>query len=734
MPITTSRKAPVFENILVTEETFSEAIADLKSHPILAFDTETSGTKPELGDYIAGCSFSTPEKVSYYFPFHHVSPGGSEVWLLDEEGDEDPEPIYVKPGDTKREEKVAEWLAWYDGDQVFDPPHDISSVDEFPPAGELWPGNLPLKLFKQIMAIIARPNVPMVAHNTKFDILMAIWTARQWYPEAPPDKRRQWENAVLCADWHDTMVCAKNLDMDGWVGLKVIGEKIWPGANAAEKELVALMKRRGHSQKNPMYHNTRPEEAYVYACADTELCLRLCCDVQPKDVDRVGIGATYTQERKVMRTLSRMELKGIMVDTETNREQMEVCEELMVWALAQCHKIAGYEFNPNSEKQLEKAFNDCDIDIREFCQTTYYVEKLNQQKRKNNEKPVELCMRKEVLDELDHPLADAVCNYRHFSAFLSTFINPLPELSVTDGRVHTHYRQTKVVTGRFSSESPNLQNPPKRKYKLRGKRIHKKWQALNDRVNIRSQFVPAPGKVLLAPDYSQIEYRLMGCYTEDPLVVEAFMRGDDLHQATTDHINNFIGKEIIGRSEGKNCNFAQIYGVSPRGLCPMINQPLEVTERIIHAYHQVHPRVHEFTNDVRDAIKECGYVVNWYGVRYHLPLGLAYKGVNYLCQGGAAYMIKEKMAALQDYIDEHGLWNQVEMLLQIHDELVIEVDKDYVDEAVQWIVPIMEDFATDVPGLRDAFPLPIKVDMEVCPRSFGEKFQWKGSYAESIAQ
>jgi len=733
MPITSSRKAPVFENVLVTERNWDDVLAACKAAPVFAFDTETSGLYPELGDYIAGCSISTPDKVSFYFPFHHISPGGAEVWLYDDEGEEDPEPLYVKSSDEKRMAKVAEWLQWYDGEQDTDPPHGISSVDEFPAVDTLWPGNLPLEQFKRIMALLTGPRVK-VGHNTKYDLLMALWTARHWFPNAPQEKREKWEQAVLWGNWHDTMVAAKNMRMDGWVGLKRLAAAQWPDAGNSEKELIALMKRRGHTKDNTHYHRVRPTEMYDYACTDTELTLRLFMDVHPRLLKQQGLEQTYEQERIVMLTLTRMEYIGIPYSPTTNREQMEIIEELRTWALQQCHKLAGKEFNPNSEQQLAEVFLEVfDIDMEQFCQTTAYVNKQNQKRARNNEKPMRLCMKKEVLDELDHPLGHAVTNYRHFSAFMSTYVDPLPALAAQDGRIHTHYRQTKVVTGRLSSESPNLQNPPKRKYTLRGERVHKKWKELNSRVNIRDQFVPSKGKVFILADYSQIEYRLMGCYTEDPLVVQAFNEDKDLHQETTENICRVVGREITDRDGGKACNFLQIYGGGVAALMAQLNVNERTALIILDAYHEVHPRVREFTDEVKQALRETGYIMNWYGVRYYLPPDLAYMGVNRLCQGGAAYMIKEKMAAINAYMVEHDLHGKINLLLQIHDELIFECDEDYVDEAVEWIVPIMEDFGSDVPGMREAFPLPIKVDVEVAPKALGTKLEWKGSLRKSLS-
>jgi len=734
MLITTSRKAPIFEQFLVDESNVKEVLQDLKKEKVLAFDTETSGLQPVLGDYIAGLSIATRQRQAFYLPFHHISPGGREVWLVGEDGEEDPEPVFVKPGDAKRERKVLEWEAWHLQDPEIkryqEPPHHISRVLELPSEGSFWPDQLSMDEFKRVMHLLTSVQ-ELVGHNLKYDLRMTVFSARQWFPEADPAKVRQWENRLLGGNLHDTMIQVRALRHNGWVGLKAQGERYWPGCSSDEKHLIALMARRGHAKQ---YHKVAPAEMCSYACTDVELTLRLHCDIYPKMIQRDDLVGIYEQERRVMAAVARMEIFGIKYCPKTQRELGEQFNDLRDYCLKQCYKLAGREFNPGSDVQVAEVFQEVfDIDLYKFCQTTYYVQKENARRaRKGKQKAMLLSTNKEVMAELDHPLGHAISNYRHFAAYLSTYIDPMPQLGSNDGRVHTNYRQTKTLTGRFSSETPNMQNLPKRKWELNGKGHTKKRKEQVQAAKVRNLFIPEKGKVFVVIDYSQIEYRVMASYCEDPMMLDAYRQGLDLHQETTDNINRLCGEKILERDGGKAANFLQIYGGGIAALGLMLKKPPAITAKILDAYHETHPQVHEFTGDVADAIRARGYVRNWYGIRYYLKLDEAYAGVNYLCQGTAAFMIKEKMAAINQWLQDEDLWERARMLLQIHDELVFEVSRSFTDEFVEWVVPVMEDFNEDVPGLREGFPIPIKVDVEIAPKAFGSKVEWKGSLRKSL--
>jgi DNA polymerase-1 len=280
-----------------------------------------------------------------------------------------------------------------------------------------------------------------------------------------------------------------------------------------------------------------------------------------------------------------------------------------------------------------------------------------------------------VLQQLaiEHPIAERIIEYRELTKLRGTYIEGLSKLIGEDGRIHTTLNQTAAATGRISSESPNLQNIPVR-------------TPLG--VRIRDAFTASPGRRLVVADYSQIELRILAHMTGEPALVESFTKGEDIHTRTAAEVFDarieMVTPEL--RRRAKMVNFGILYGISGFGLASRLGNvhPAEA-ERYIKRYFERYPKVTEFMRETLQEAEELGYATTLFGRRRYVPeLGSSNKNIRRLgerlafnarVQGSAADIIKVAMVDLAPRLRPLG----ADMIMQVHDELVFDVDEDRVD-------------------------------------------------------
>ncbi len=369
-----------------------------------------------------------------------------------------------------------------------------------------------------------------------------------------------------------------------------------------------------------------------------------------------------------------MEEAGVLIDKQMLADQSHELTERMAELEKQAHELAGGPFNLGSPKQLQ--------------QILFEQQELPVIRKTPKGQP---STAEDVLAELagDYELPRVIIDYRGVSKLKSTYTDKLPlQIAQTTGRVHTSYHQAVAATGRLSSTDPNLQNIPIRTPE--GRRI-------------RQAFVAPKGQLLLAADYSQIELRIMAHLSGDEGLQSAFAAEQDIHRATAAEVFETEFDDVTDdqRRSAKAVNFGLMYGMSAFGLAKQLNVPRGQAQEYIDLYFDRYPGVKAFMDDIRDKAKKQGYVETVFGRRLYLPEINARNqqrrqyaertAINAPMQGTAADIIKRAMITVQDWLlsSKPG----ARMIMQVHDELVFEVEKAAADKVRDKVVALMEDAA-----------------------------------------
>ncbi|MFZ5508632.1 MAG: DNA polymerase I [Pseudomonadota bacterium] len=398
--------------------------------------------------------------------------------------------------------------------------------------------------------------------------------------------------------------------------------------------------------------------ATEYAAEDADVALCLHQAMYPKLQEEPRLEALYRDiEMPVMQVLLRMERNGVLIDAELLAAQSRELGERMLELERQAVETARQPFNLNSPKQIQEIL--------------FEREKLPVIKKTPSGAP---STDEEVLQQLalDYPLPRLILDYRQLSKLKSTYTDKLPRMvNPATGRVHTNFAQAVAVTGRLSSNEPNLQNIPIRT--AEGRRI-------------RAAFIAPPGHRIVSADYSQIELRIMAHLSGDKGLLDAFGRGEDVHRATAAEIFGVTPLEVTSeqRRYAKVINFGLIYGMSAFGLARELGLERGAAQSYIDRYFARYPGVARYMETTRNQARDKGYVETVFGRRLWLPeirsqngarrQGAERAAINAPMQGTAADLIKLAMIAVQRWLDEQAL--RARLVLQVHDELVLEVPDD----------------------------------------------------------
>lgn len=438
----------------------------------------------------------------------------------------------------------------------------------------------------------------------------------------------------------------------------------------------------GKGAKKLSFDQVSIEEATPYAAEDADVSLQLHYYFWPRLQQNERLCRLYQEmEIPLIPVLSRMERNGVQVDTAQLKAQSDELAVHLKRLEQETFELAGEIFNLGSPKQI---------------QTILYEKlKLPITRKTPTGQP---STAEAVLQELalDYPLPQLILEYRALSKLKSTYTDRLPlQVNPHTGRVHTSYHQAVTATGRLSSSDPNLQNIPIRS--IEGRRI-------------RQAFIAPPGYRLLAADYSQIELRIMAHLSNDEGLLAAFSAGEDIHQRTAAEIFSTHLERVTPeqRRSAKAINFGLIYGMSAHGLSRQLGISRGAAQRYIERYFQRYPDVKIYMDNVRQQARQQGYVETLFGRRLYLPEINSRRtqrrsqteriAINAPMQGSAADIIKRAMIRTDQWLQKKGVIAR--MIMQVHDELVLEVAEDALEvtsaalrksmvEAAQLKVPLI---------------------------------------------
>lgn len=453
---------------------------------------------------------------------------------------------------------------------------------------------------------------------------------------------------------HDTMLQSYVLEVHKPHGLTSLADRHLGRGGITFEDLC------GKGAHQIRFNQVDIAKAAEYSCedADQTLGVHLVLWPQLQAIDKLKF--IYELEIKSSESLYRIERNGVLIDGPMLAKQSGELGLRLVQLETEAYEIAGQPFNLGSPKQLGEIFFD--------LLGMPVIKKTPSGARSTDE---------EVLEKLaeDYPLPAKLLEHRSLSKLKGTYTDKLAQLALPrTGRVHTHYAQAVAVTGRLSSNDPNLQNIPVKT--AEGRRV-------------REAFVAPAGSVIASADYSQIELRIMAHISEDAALLKAFTEGIDVHRATAAEVFGVAVDQVSSeqRRYAKVINFGLIYGMSSFGLAKNLGIETKAAAAYIDTYFQRYPGVKNYMDETRLSAKSKGYVETVFGRRLYLPeinspngprqKGAERAAINAPMQGTAADLIKLSMNAVLQVLDQEN--RKTKMIMQVHDELVFEVPEDEVD-------------------------------------------------------
>jgi DNA polymerase-1 len=513
---------------------------------------------------------------------------------------------------------------------------------------------------RSIAGLLEDPNVRLVGQNAKYDYKML----RRW--------------GVSPANvFFDTMVAAWMLDSEqGTYGLDRLAELRLGYRTLAYEDLVG---------KGRTLEDVPIQQVTDYSGEDADLTLRLYKLFSP-ELQAAGLHALFTDvEMPLLVVLAEMELTGIRVlSTELARYSQEMEKDLAALE-ADIFRLCGRKFNINSTKQLQEVL----FSWRKLAPV---------RKTKTGFSTDEDVL--EVLASQD-PVPEKILAHRKLTKLKSTYVDALPQqINEATGRLHTHYVQTGAATGRLASKDPNLQNIPIREEE--GRRI-------------RAAFVPAPGMRFISADYSQIELAILAYLSRDPVLLQAFRDGRDIHRQTASLIFSVPESEVgpEQRAVGKTINFGVVYGMSAYGLSQRLKIAKSDADKFITTYFQRYEGVDRYLKETIKGAEQNGFVTTLMGRRRRIisirspnrteKAGAQRVAVNSPIQGTAADIVKLAMVKLSARLRREGLGARI--LLQVHDEIILESPAEECDKALGVVEEVMEHVVDQ--------DIPLKVHCEI---------------------
>lgn len=543
------------------------------------------------------------------------------------------------------------------------------------PVGHAAEGDIATQLslsdvLERLRPVLADPSIKKIGHNLKYDMIVLANAG------APVDGIE-----------HDTMIAAYLLGEAG-IGLKALA------FSELGQEMTPITDLIGTGRSQITMDQVEVDKATAYACADSDLTLRLCAVLEPK-LRQAGLWDLYRDiEVPLVPVLVRMERRGVALDTDALREMSIRLGEDLKRREQAFYEMIGSPINLNSPKQLSELF----------------FEKLNLPKTRKTTLGWSTDAQAMEFLKGKHPAVDLLFEYRELAKLKSTYIDSLPGLiNPETGRVHTTYNQTRASTGRLSSEDPNLQNIPTRTELGR---------------EVRRAFIARDGdepRLLLKADYSQVELRILAHISQEPFLIEAFRRDEDIHRATAAALFGVERDQVTNaqRTQAKMINFATIYGLSAAGLSQRSELSMAEARQFIDHYFDELPRVKEYLDSTVATTRAQGYAETLLGRRRYIPdvnsanyqlrVAAERMAMNAPIQGTNSDIIKIAMINVLEAMDAAKLRSH--MILQVHDELVFECPPEE--------IPIVRDLVLQTMPAAMDLEVPLKVEVKVGP-NWGE--------------
>lgn len=633
-----------------TEAKVQALLRTIRRKKAFVVDVETTDLNAMLADLV-GLAIGVGNGEAYYIPLGHVEPPAPL-----------PEPALKQKGKSAKKAKEAQATFFEGGQDGAGPaPEPLLS-----PAAA--PGQLDRKAVMAALGpLLADPKIEKYAHNAKYDMLVL-----------------EQHGAPLRPMSFDTLTAAHLVEPTGQaLGLKSLA---WSKFGIQMTEIEGLIGK----GKNQLSMSQVPiVQVTSYAGADADYTYRLV-DLYREQLKERGLEKIfYEVEMPLVPVLVAMEKAGVLLDLAALRELSTVLGDKMSALEAEIFSQCGGAFNLASPAQLSEAlFTRLKLSPAGLART----------------RTGQISTAADVLDTLrdKHPVIGLILEHRELSKLKGTYVDALPQLvNPKTGRVHTSYNQTGAVTGRLSSSNPNLQNIPVRSDLGR---------------LVRRAFIAAPGHVLVSADYSQVELRILAHITQDENLLEAFGRGEDIHKATASLLFDVPVDQVTPRMRdlGKRINFGVVYGISDWGIATRTDLSVEDSRKLIASYFQKYPRVQEYVERTKREAREKGYVQTILGRYRYFPelasgarVNIAVRNasereaINMPIQGSAADIIKIAMVQLDEALGKHKL--EARLILQVHDELVLETPEGQVDEVARLTCDVME----------NAYPLATRLKTDV---------------------
>ncbi len=529
---------------------------------------------------------------------------------------------------------------------------------------KLAEGQLPLEMIiEALRPALTDPDIPKIAHNAKYDYMILA----RYGLEVEPITM-------------DTMIAEWLTDPSSkFMGLKGLASHRLGVQMTEITDLIGTGRNQKTMAELPI------EEVAPYGAADADMTLRLVKPLR-EEIERKGLERVLEIEMPLLAVLSSMEQEGVAIDRDFFAQMSEELAERLEGLEKQIYEIAGHPFNINSTQQLSDVlFGELKLPHRGLRKT----------KSGSYSTAADVL---EALRESDETgIIDLILEYRELGKLKSTYVDALPGMvNEETGRIHSSFNQTGTVTGRIASNSPNLQNIPVRT------EVGQK---------IRKGFISRPGWLFLAADYSQVELRILAHISQDEALLEAFRKDQDVHRATAAAVYGISLDEVTfqQRQFAKNVNFGLIYGMGPYRLARESGLTLAEAENYIEEYFERFPGIESYLQETKQQAREKGYVETLFGRRRYFPIFQARnranrqmvaraerEAINHPIQGTAADIIKIAMIRLHRQLREKGY--RARMILQIHDELLLEVPEEELDEVRELVVSTMSNaFKLDVP-------------------------------------
>ena len=525
------------------------------------------------------------------------------------------------------------------------------------PIGHIYPGapeQLTAALVQQELAeLFADPNIRKIGQHGKYDLHVL---ERHGY-----EVNNYHDDTMLQSFVLDAGRARHDMDTQAaqYLGYKTI-----------KYEEVA-----GKGAKQISFAQVAVEAAQGYAAEDADITYRLYKTSAQRLDKHEKLKSVYRDiEMPLVQVLKRIEDNGVLIDTQELSKQSAALGARMLDLHKQAITIAGRNFNLESPKQLQTLLFD-ELGLPALVKTPKGQPSTNE----------------EALEAIaeQHELPRIILEYRGLAKLRSTYTEKLPEMvNPSTGRVHTSYHQAGAATGRLASSDPNLQNIPIR---------------TEDGRRIRQAFIAPAGRKIVALDYSQIELRIMAHLSQDKGLINAFESGLDVHRATAAEVFAKTPEEVTSdeRRSAKAINFGLMYGMSAFGLARNLGIARGQAQDYIQLYFSRYPGVREYMDRTRQQAHENGYVETVFGRRLYLEYinkgtqtqraGAERAAINAPMQGTAADIIKRAMITVDAWMAEYA--NKSKMIMQVHDELVFEVDQEFAEEFAQQVKTHMEDAA-----------------------------------------